>query len=173
MQLFRIFLISLFLVLPTYNSFADEQVKDPDLKLSLEELKKKYPISLLDEKNKSYKEGQKINIDDYSNAEIKAAFLNAEKNFKKNKSSHRVVDTETGSFLVNKEVITFNPHEISIIEEACCSLKDGKVGSVERKALLYFIFSNHMVREYINPFISVEASNCLFVNDPLNSEYRD
>jgi hypothetical protein len=50
MKFLRIFLISLFLILPTYNSFADEEVIDPDLKLSIEELKKKYPIDWLKEK---------------------------------------------------------------------------------------------------------------------------
>ena len=56
------------------TKISEQLKKDEDLKLAIEELKKKYPISLLDKKKKSYKTGQKINIDDYSAAEIKAAF---------------------------------------------------------------------------------------------------
>jgi len=44
---------------------SEKSKKAQDLKLAIEELRKKYPISLLDKKKKSYKAGQKINIDDY------------------------------------------------------------------------------------------------------------
>jgi hypothetical protein len=44
---------------------SEQSKKAQDLKLAIEELRKKYPISLLDKKKKSYKAGQKINIDDY------------------------------------------------------------------------------------------------------------
>ena len=70
---------------PTPYQNTEQPAEDPALKLSIEELReelrKEYPISLLDKKKKNYKPGQKINIDDYSIAEIKAAFLNADKNF--------------------------------------------------------------------------------------------
>jgi hypothetical protein len=54
MKFLQIFLVSLFLILPTYNSFADEEVIDPDLKLSIEELKKKYPIDWFEKKYGNY-----------------------------------------------------------------------------------------------------------------------
>ena len=77
--------------------------EDPDLKLSIEELKKKYPISLLDEKKKSYKADQKINIDDYSIEEIKAAFLNADSNFVSRKVElGDVVKNSNGAYAAKK-----------------------------------------------------------------------
>ena len=82
------------------------QIEHQRIKLGIEELRKKYPISLLDEKKKHYKAGQKVNIDDYSEAEIKAAFLNADQNFvsrKKIKGRARKKRKNRSSSLMRKK----------------------------------------------------------------------
>lgn len=149
--------------------------EDPDLKLSIEELRKKYPISLLDEKKKSYKQGQKINIDDYSIEEIKAAFLNADRNFKDSIAERRVVKTKNGAFLVDKKVVVYNKLELLLIENTCSKLGISEVSNLNKKqqVLQWFVFSSHVLRDYINPFVSDEANHCFEVNDPLDTEDRN
>lgn len=144
---------------PEYYDF-----KDPDENLSVDELKKKYPVSLLKNKNDAYQPGAEININDYSNSEIKAAFLNADKNFismdlvqrdKKGLSyenSKRVTryyrSSGAGSdYLERIDVVNY--HELLIIEEA--SKHFGQVPSSldiakERKVLRSFITSAVVTR---------------------------
>ncbi len=131
---------------------ATKENEDPDLKLSIEELKKKYPISLLDEKKKNYKEGQKINIDDYSEAEIKAAFLNVDKGSKNDK------------------------FESSTIKKVCERLGwtyNLPVMTESQKRTQFFIFSNYKIREYVSQLVSDDISFCLLDADPLGIENRD
>jgi hypothetical protein len=154
---------------------SQKEIEDPDLKLSIEELKKKYPISLLNEKKKNYKPGQKINIDDYSIAEIKAVFLNAKENFVRYEPAKRVVKTRIGGFVVDKEAIVRNRHELLIIEAACDKLgvTDSSQLTKNQNAMQLFVFSDYRIRKYVRPFVSVEAENCLTVNDPLEYEDRN
>ncbi len=148
------------------KTIKTENVGDPDLKLSIEELKKKYPISLLDEKKKNYKPGQKINIDDYSIEEIKAAFLNADSNFVRSYPiKMRFVDTKNGGgFAVDKEVIVKNQQEVILIEKACDKLAHSDWSKLNKKwnDLFSFIFSDRLpISYYAIKYIPQEVGHCL------------
>lgn len=146
-------------------SKSREQITDSDLKLSIAELKKKYPISLLDEKKKNYKEGQKINIDDYSIAEIKATFLNADENFVSRKRIEgRSVKVGEGAILVDDEVTVKNQQEVIIIEKACDKLAHSDWAKLNKKwnNLFSFIFSDRLpISYYAIKYIPQEVASCL------------
>ncbi len=151
------------------TSNRQKEVTDPDLSLSIEELKKKYPISLLDEKKKNYKPGQKINIDDYSIEEIKAAFLNADGNFVRYEPTRRLVDTKDGGgFVVYKNVVVKNPHEIAIIEAVCDKLGIGGSSNLNKsqERLRLFVFSGDLISRHISNYISAEAGHCIENKNP-------
>ncbi len=142
-----------------------QTTQDPDLKLSLEELKKKYPISLLDEKKKHYKEGQKINIDDYSNAEIKAAFWNADKNFVSRKRvNYRNIKTKSTESLFGFNITVKNQQEAEIISATCERLmameKDWSDLDNKWQDILHSIFDTFMIDKLIQ-FLPPEASVCV------------
>ncbi len=145
---------------------STEEIADPDLKLSIEELKRKYPISLLDEKKKNYKEGQKINIDDYSEAEIKAAFLNADKNFvSRKKVEGRDVTISDGSiFWVDEEVLVKNQQELIIIGISCDKLRHSDWSKLNKKwkNLFDFIFSDDLPISYYYTIKYVPRDNAGF-----------
>ncbi len=148
------------------ETFAQTTIEDPDLKLSIEELKKKYPISLLDEKKKNYKEGQKINIDDYSNAEIKAAFLNADRNFVSRKTiKGKTIKTANGKSLITSEVIVRNQQEDSIILATCESLmkKEKDWFNLDEKwqEIMHSVFDNQLLYAYIYQYLSPEVQICV------------
>jgi hypothetical protein len=78
----------------------------------------------LDEKKKHYKAGQKINIDDYSAAEIKAAFLNADRNFvSRKKITRRGFEIDGAGISVDEEVLVKNQQEMILIGKACYKLR--------------------------------------------------
>ncbi len=139
-----------------------QTTQDPDLKLSLEELKKKYPISLLDEKKKHYKEGQKINIDDYSNAEIKAAFVNADKNFVSRKKIE--YKTKSGMTSFNFEITVKNQQEAEIILATCEGLmrmeKNWPNLNDRWQDIMYSIFENQKTYQIIE-FLPQKANSCV------------
>ncbi len=151
------------------KTIKTENVGDPDLKLSIEELKKKYPISLLDEKKKSYKAGQKINIDDYSIEEIKAAFLNADRNFVSRMSLKEAHTVE----MLNNDVKAKSQLELDIIDESCNEF--AWVGDKPKKhqIMRLFLFSSKKIQEHIARFIPIKSENCFTQNDPFELEYRD
>ncbi len=148
------------------TSNQQKEITDPDLNLSIEELKKKYPISLLDEKKKSYKPGQKINIDDYSIEEIKAVFLNADGNFvSRKKVGLRTVKIEDGSaFEADEEVSVKDQQELILIETVCDKLRRSDWSNLNKKwsSLFAFIFSDQLPISYhIIKYVSPEAEFCL------------
>jgi hypothetical protein len=149
------------------TSNRQKEVTDPDLSLSIEELKKKYPISLLDEKKKNYKPGQKINIDDYSIEEIKAAFLNADGNFvSRKKVQGRGVEIGTASIWIDEEILVKDQQEAILIKMVCEKLGSGYVNwsSLNKKwrSLFYFIFSDDLrLSYYVMRYVPIEAKFCL------------
>ncbi len=149
-----------------------KETEDPDLKLSIEELKKKYPISLLDEKKKNYKEGQKINIDDYSEAEIKAAFLNADKNFNNRKFVTKVINGIDSEL---EEVLVLNQQELFLIQATCEKLGVADTSELPKnqRVIQSFIFSNQIIRYSVYKYVDRETANCLMAGDPFSTEDRD
>jgi hypothetical protein len=148
------------------TSNQQKEITDPDLNLSIEELKKKYPISLLDEKKKSYKPGQKINIDDYSIEEIKAVFLNADGNFvSRKKVQGRGVEIGTASVWIDEEVSVKDQQELIIIGRVCDKLRHSDWSKLNKKwrGLFNFIFSDDLqISYYVMKYVSrEEAGFCL------------
>ena len=159
------------------GSSIKSEIEDPDLKLPIEELKKKYPISLLDKKKKAYKAGQKVDIKNYSVEEIKAAFLNADKNFKDKKTTKRLIKEGNKEFTISDEEITvYDQQEIAIIEATCDKLGTAYYPLKLTKPhiiLQSFIFSTNGIRVSTYPYISNKALDCLSINDPLGTEDRN
>lgn len=143
------------------------QIEDRRIKIGIEELRKKYPISLLDGKKKHYKAGQKINIDDYSEVEIKAAFLNADRNFiSRKKVKPKYVTISDGSiFSVDEEVFVKDPLELILIDRACDKLRHSDWSKLNKKwdNLFDFIFSDNLPISYytIEYVPREEAGFCL------------
>ena len=147
------------------ETLAQTATQVPERKLSLEELKKKYPISLLDEKKKNYKEGQKINIDDYSNAEIKAAFVNADRNFvSRTRVNYRNIKTKSTESLFGFDITVKNQQEADIISATCERLmameKDWSDLDSKWQDIMYSIFENQKTYQIIE-FLPPEASVCV------------
>lgn len=103
-------------------------------------------------------------------------FLNADGNFVRYEPTRRSVYTKDGGgFVVDKEVIVKNLHELLIIEAVCDKLgvADSSQLTKNQNAIQLFVFSDYRIRKYVRPFVSVEAENCLTVNDPLGYEDRN
>ncbi|MES2961505.1 MAG: hypothetical protein V4694_03875 [Pseudomonadota bacterium] len=151
---------------------AQYDIDDSDL--SIEELKKKYPPSLLDKKNKAYKPGQKVDIKDYSIAEVKAAFLNADKNFISRIPMNEIPRTASGkydSYISDNDVIAHSQLELDIID-ASCNKFGLRVYTAPKKyeILQSFIFSSDKIRIHSMRFLPQKTEVCLFTNDPLGVE---
>lgn len=142
------------------------QIEHQRIKLGIEELRKKYPISLLDEKKKHYKAGQKVNIDDYSEAEIKAAFLNADQNFvSRKKIKGRGFEIDGAGIWVDEEVLVKNHQELIIMDRACYKLRHSNWSKLNKKwrNLFDFIFSDALpISHYTIKYVPYEeAGHCL------------
>ncbi len=150
------------------------EAEDPDLKLSIEELRKKYPISLLDKKKKDYKSGQKVDMKDYSEKEVKAAFLNADRNFISRKPlsdiPHIIVDEK---FINDVKVV--NQLEMELILSSCKLFKSVLYNEPKKYQMLQsFIFSSEKILNYVYRFVSIEIQVCFDTNDdPFGIEDRN
>jgi len=155
----------------TQNS---EQYDIDDSYLSIEELKKKYPPSLLDKKNKNYKPGQKVDIKDYSIAEVKAAFLNADKNFISRIPMNEIPRTASGkydSYISDNDVIAHSKIELDIIDASCNKFGLRVYNAPKKYEILQsFIFSSDKIRIHSMRFLPRKTEVCLFTSDPLGIE---
>ncbi len=159
------------------TSNRQKEVTDPDLSLSIEELKKKYPISLLDEKKKNYKPGQKINIDDYSIEEIKAAFLNADGNFVLKVPSSEIPEIAPGKVDVNlldNNVKAHSQLELDIIHESCERTGYAILEEPEKyRVLQSFLFSSEKIQKFFLRFVPNKTWSCFSGSDPFELEDRN
>ncbi len=149
---------------------------DPDLKLSIEELRKKYPINLLDQKKKSYKQGQKINLDDYSIEEIKAAFLNADRNFISRipLKDIPIINGKYDHEILYNDVKAYSQLELDIIDESCNKLGLYVFTKPKKYQILqYFLFHSEKIQIFIGRFIPTKTSICFSNNDPFELEDRN
>jgi len=162
----------------TKQENKQQEITDPDLKLSIDELKKKYPISLLDEKKKNYKPGQKINIDDYSIAEIKAAFLNADRNFISRIPESKIPMVSAGKVdvkILNNDVKVHSQLELDIIDESCNEFT-WVTGSSPKKYQIMksFLFSwEREIPLFIYRFVPIKTQSCFDTDTGWSGEQSD
>ena len=131
------------------TAVAKDNLEDPDLKLSIEELRKKYPPSLVAQ----YKERVGQDEGD-SPEEIKSAILNADKNFiGQSKRFQKTVDVISDGELG----IIYNAYDyynyFGPIDSYQKDLPD------EKRILKTFLFSKKILN-HICPFISPAARFC-------------
>jgi len=148
--------------------------EDPDLKLSIEELRKKYPISLLDKKKKNYKQGDQINIDDYSIEEIKAAFLNADRNFISRIKVPEIASGKLNGNILDNNIKVHSQLELDIIEESCQRLGYAIIDEPKKHRILqHFLFSSDKIQIFFLRFVPIKTNNCFIEADPFETEDRN
>ena len=161
----------------TKASKQSEQYDVDDSYLSIEELKNKYPPSLLDKKNKDYKPGQKVDIKDYSIAEVKAAFLNADKNFISRKSSNEIPLVSPGKvdgYVLMNDVKASSQLELDIIDAACNKFGSGIYTQPKKYQVLQsFLFSSDKILAHSGRFVPNKTKNCFVESDPFELEDRN
>ncbi len=126
-----------------------DNLEDPDLKLSIEELRKKYPPSLVAQ----YKDGVGQDEGD-SPEEIKSAILNADKNFigQSNRYKERVEAISDGELDIIYNAYDYYNY-FGPIDSYQKDLPD------EKRILKTFLFSKKILN-HICPFISPAARFC-------------